>query len=133
VFEGVDYALKRTFDLVLSTVFLIVLAPALLAIADRDQAELSRSGDLQIAPPGHRRKPFYCFKFRTMREHAEQIQADLEPLNEQDGALFKIRHDPRLTRVGRMLRHYSLDELPPVGQRDPGRDVGSWSPATAAS
>ncbi len=62
--------------------------------------------------PGIAGKPFSCFKFRTMREHAEQIQADLEPLNEQSGALFKIRHDPRLTRVGRFLRRFSLDELP---------------------
>jgi lipopolysaccharide/colanic/teichoic acid biosynthesis glycosyltransferase len=47
-----------------------------------------------------------------MRAHADQIQADLESLNEQSGALFKIRRDPRLTRVGRFLRRYSLDELP---------------------
>jgi lipopolysaccharide/colanic/teichoic acid biosynthesis glycosyltransferase len=57
-------------------------------------------------------KPFECFKFRTMREHADQIQADLEPLNELSGGLFKIREDPRLTPVGRLLRRYSLDELP---------------------
>src|SRR5258708_9763608 len=57
-------------------------------------------------------KPFYCFKFRTMAEHGDQIQADLEPMNEQTGALFKIREDPRLTPVGRLLRRFSLDELP---------------------
>jgi lipopolysaccharide/colanic/teichoic acid biosynthesis glycosyltransferase len=57
-------------------------------------------------------KPFFCFKFRTMREHADQIQDELEPLNELSGALFKIRDDPRMTRVGRFLRRFSLDELP---------------------
>ena len=47
-----------------------------------------------------------------MRSDADQLQADLESLNEASGALFKIRRDPRLTRVGRLLRRYSLDELP---------------------
>jgi lipopolysaccharide/colanic/teichoic acid biosynthesis glycosyltransferase len=57
-------------------------------------------------------KPFHCFKFRTMREHSDQTQDDLESLNEQSGALFKIRDDPRLTHIGRVLRRFSLDELP---------------------
>jgi exopolysaccharide biosynthesis polyprenyl glycosylphosphotransferase len=112
VFEGIDYALKRTFDLVLSTIALIVLSPILLAIAVA--VKLSSRGPV-IYPsvrPGMASKPFRCFKFRTMREHADQVQDDLEPLNEQSGALFKIRQDPRLTSVGRFLRRFSLDELP---------------------
>jgi exopolysaccharide biosynthesis polyprenyl glycosylphosphotransferase len=112
VFEGLDYALKRTLDLVLATVALVVLAPLLAAIAVA--VKLSSHGPLiyRSIRPGIAGKPFKCFKFRTMREHAEQLQADLEPLNEKSGALFKIRHDPRLTGVGRFLRRYSLDELP---------------------
>ena len=62
--------------------------------------------------PGIGGEPFACFKFRTMRTDADQIQADLESLNEASGALFKIRDDPRMTPVGRVLRRYSLDELP---------------------
>jgi lipopolysaccharide/colanic/teichoic acid biosynthesis glycosyltransferase len=62
--------------------------------------------------PGMGGKPFACLKFRTMYSDADQIQADLESLNEASGALFKIRNDPRLTRVGRLLRRFSLDELP---------------------
>ena len=62
--------------------------------------------------PGMAGKPFHCFKFRTMREHADQVQDDLESLNEKSGALFKIREDPRLTPIGGFLRRYSLDELP---------------------
>jgi lipopolysaccharide/colanic/teichoic acid biosynthesis glycosyltransferase len=62
--------------------------------------------------PGMAGKPFRCLKFRTMREHADQIQDDLESLNETSGALFKIRRDPRLTKVGAFLRRFSLDELP---------------------
>jgi exopolysaccharide biosynthesis polyprenyl glycosylphosphotransferase len=112
VFEGLDYALKRTFDLVLSIVLLIVLSPVLLAIALA--IRLSSRGPViyRSARPGMAGKAFDCFKFRTMREHAEQVQADLEPLNELSGGLFKIREDPRLTRVGRLLRRFSLDELP---------------------
>jgi exopolysaccharide biosynthesis polyprenyl glycosylphosphotransferase len=112
VFEGVDYAVKRTFDLVLSIVMLILLLPALLAIAIAIKLSSRGPAIYRSVRPGMAGKPFYCFKFRTMREHADQIQDDLEPLNEQSGALFKIRRDPRLTRVGRLLRRYSLDELP---------------------
>jgi exopolysaccharide biosynthesis polyprenyl glycosylphosphotransferase len=112
VFEGIDYALKRTFDLVLASVGLFFLAPVLLVTALA--VRLSSRGPIiyRSVRPGMAGKPFYCFKFRTMRQHADQIQADLESLNEQSGALFKIRRDPRLTGVGRFLRRYSLDELP---------------------
>ncbi len=112
VFEGIDFAVKRTFDLVVSVLGMIVLSPVLLAIAIA--IKLSSRGPViyRSARPGMAGKPFYCFKFRTMREHAEQIQEELEPLNELDGALFKIRNDPRLTVVGRFLRRFSLDELP---------------------
>jgi exopolysaccharide biosynthesis polyprenyl glycosylphosphotransferase len=112
VFEGVDYALKRTFDLVVSIAALILLSPAFLAIAVA--VKLSSRGPVvyRSVRPGIAGKPFFCFKFRTMREHAEQVQDELEPFNEQSGALFKIRDDPRMTRVGRLLRRFSLDELP---------------------
>jgi len=112
VFEGIDYAIKRTFDLVLSFVILVVLSPVLLAIAVA--VKLSSRGPViyRSTRPGMAGRPFECFKFRTMREHSAQVQADLEPLNEATGALFKIRHDPRLTPVGRLLRRFSLDEVP---------------------
>lgn len=112
VFEGIDYALKRTFDLVVATVGLFFISPILLLIAAL--VKLSSSGPViyRSVRPGMAGRPFFCFKFRTMREHADQVQVDLEPLNEQTGALFKIRQDPRLTGVGRFLRRFSLDELP---------------------
>jgi exopolysaccharide biosynthesis polyprenyl glycosylphosphotransferase len=112
VVQGIDYALKRTFDLVLSTIGLVLLAPVLLAIAAAVKLSSSGPAIYRSVRPGMAGRPFYCFKFRTMREHSDQIQADLEPLNEKSGALFKIRRDPRLTRIGRFLRRYSLDELP---------------------
>jgi exopolysaccharide biosynthesis polyprenyl glycosylphosphotransferase len=112
VFEGVDYALKRTFDLVVAVISLVALSPVFLAIAAA--IKLSSRGPViyRSVRPGIAGKPFFCLKFRTMREHAEQIQDELEPLNESSGALFKIRDDPRMTPVGRFLRRFSLDELP---------------------
>jgi exopolysaccharide biosynthesis polyprenyl glycosylphosphotransferase len=112
VFEGIDFALKRTFDLVVATVSLLVLFPILLAIGIVVKLSSRGPAIYRSTRPGIGGKPFDCFKFRTMRERADQLQDDLEPLNEQSGALFKIRRDPRLTRIGRMLRRFSLDELP---------------------
>jgi exopolysaccharide biosynthesis polyprenyl glycosylphosphotransferase len=112
VFDGVQFAAKRTFDLTLSSIALVFLSPVLAAIALA--VKLSSPGPViyRSIRPGMGGKPFHCFKFRTMREHAEQVQLDLEPLNESSGALFKIREDPRLTPAGRFLRRFSLDELP---------------------
>lgn len=56
--------------------------------------------------------PFRMWKFRTMVVAADRMRGALEPANEHDGAMFKIRRDPRVTRVGRLLRRFSLDELP---------------------
>jgi lipopolysaccharide/colanic/teichoic acid biosynthesis glycosyltransferase len=112
VFEGIDYAVKRTFDLVLSTVLLVLLSPILLASAIA--VKLSSRGPVLYysTRPGMAGRPFHCLKFRTMRVHADQVQAELESFNEASGALVKIRQDPRLTSVGRLLRRFSLDELP---------------------
>ncbi len=57
-------------------------------------------------------RPFWLYKFRSMRQGAEGMLQDMEDLNEASGPLFKIRTDPRVTRVGRVLRRYSIDELP---------------------
>jgi exopolysaccharide biosynthesis polyprenyl glycosylphosphotransferase len=112
VFEGVDFALKRTFDIVGATLLLAVLSPLLLAIVLA--VRLSSRGPVVFRSTrrGIGQQPFQCLKFRTMHTDAEQRQADLEELNEASGALFKIRDDPRLTSAGRMLRRFSLDELP---------------------
>jgi exopolysaccharide biosynthesis polyprenyl glycosylphosphotransferase len=112
VFEGIDFAVKRTFDAIGATLLLVLLSPLLLAIALA--VRLTSRGPIlyRSARPGMGGMPFDCLKFRTMRDDAEQAQEDLESLNELDGALFKIRDDPRLTPVGRLLRRFSLDELP---------------------
>jgi lipopolysaccharide/colanic/teichoic acid biosynthesis glycosyltransferase len=61
---------------------------------------------------GVNRKPFRMYKFRTMYDRAEELQAQVEEFNESGAGLFKIRRDPRITPVGRFLRRFSLDELP---------------------
>ena len=95
------------------SLLVLALSPVLLACALRRPAQLARAGDLPKPAPGDRRHcRSHCFKFRTMYRDADQRQADLEPLNEASGALFKIRDDPRMTPVGRFLRRFSLDELP---------------------
>ncbi|HWV84901.1 MAG TPA: sugar transferase [Capillimicrobium sp.] len=112
VFEGFDYLLKRTFDVVGATLLLIVLSPLLLATALA--VRLTSRGPIlyHSIRPGIGGRPFACFKFRTMYHGADRRQAELEALNEAGGAIFKIRDDPRVTPVGRWLRRYSIDELP---------------------
>jgi exopolysaccharide biosynthesis polyprenyl glycosylphosphotransferase len=112
VFDGFDYAVKRSFDFLGALFLLLVLSPLLLLISVA--VFLSSRGPIlyRSRRPGIGGEPFSCFKFRTMRSDADQIQADVESLNEASGALFKIRNDPRMTRVGRLLRRFSLDELP---------------------
>ena len=112
VFEGVDYAMKRTFDVIGATLILLALSPILLAMGLA--VKMSSRGPVlyRSIRPGIGGAPFACLKFRTMHRDADQRQADLESLNEASGAIFKIKHDPRMTRVGRILRRFSLDELP---------------------
>jgi exopolysaccharide biosynthesis polyprenyl glycosylphosphotransferase len=112
VFEGIDFVIKRAFDLVVSSILIVVLSPLLLAITLA--VRLSSRGPVLYRSyrPGIGGVPFACLKFRTMYEDADRRQAELEELNEADGPLFKIRDDPRVTTVGRLLRRFSLDELP---------------------
>ena len=113
VFEGVDFAIKRSFDLVGAALLLLVLSPVLAARVAGDQGHLARPGALPLAAPRDRRDAAStCVKFRTMVEGADDLQDELEPSNEVGGALFKMRTDPRVTPVGRFLRRWSLDELP---------------------
>src|SRR5213592_898644 len=112
VFEGIDFAVKRVFDLVCASLLLVLLSPLLLVSAVA--VKLTSRGPLiyRSRRPGIGGVPFHCFKFRTMYEGAERAQAELEASNEASGALFKIRRDPRVTPVGRLLRRFSIDELP---------------------
>ena len=104
--------LKRMFDVVFCALGVVALAPLYLVIALL--IKLDSPGPVFYASDriGKKGRAFRCFKFRTMVRDAEQRQADLMYMNERDGVLFKVSNDPRVTRVGRLLRKYSLDELP---------------------
>ena len=114
VFEGVQFIGKRAFDLVGSILLLTLLSPVLLVIALA--IKLTSRGPViyRSVRPGIGCRPFQCLKFRTMNVGADAAQDELEVLNESDGTLFKIRDDPRLTTVGRILRRFSLDEVPQI-------------------
>jgi exopolysaccharide biosynthesis polyprenyl glycosylphosphotransferase len=105
-------ALKRILDLVTAVVGLILVAPLMAVIAVAIQ--LDSRGPVLFRQPrvGRRGETFSIFKFRTMCHDAEALKADLAARNEGADGFFKIRDDPRITRVGRVLRRTSLDELP---------------------
>jgi exopolysaccharide biosynthesis polyprenyl glycosylphosphotransferase len=103
---------KRAFDILFSTVALAVLSPVLAAIAIA--IKLDSPGPIFYSSEriGKKGVVFRCTKFRTMVEDAEKRRAEIMHMNERDGVLFKISNDPRITKLGRFLRKYSLDELP---------------------
>ena len=112
VFAGADWVLKRGFDLVVSSLVLVVGFPlwALIATA----IKLTSRGPVFYRDErvGLGEREFGMLKFRTMEADAPERQAELEVANEAEGALFKIREDPRVTGVGSLLRRFSLDEIP---------------------
>ena len=112
VFAGVDFVVKRVFDIVGSVFLIALLSPLLALIALAVKIDSRGPVLFHSRRPGIGGNCFDCLKFRTMQEGAEQMQDDLEHRNEAGGAIFKIREDPRVTRVGSWLRRWSLDELP---------------------
>jgi exopolysaccharide biosynthesis polyprenyl glycosylphosphotransferase len=103
---------KRVVDTALSLLALLIAAPLMLLIALA--VKLDSKGPIFYTSEriGKRGRVFPCFKFRTMVADAETRKKDIAALNERDGILFKVSNDPRITRLGRILRKYSLDELP---------------------
>jgi exopolysaccharide biosynthesis polyprenyl glycosylphosphotransferase len=114
IFAGTDWATKRTFDLVVGALIVVVGSPVWLLIALA--IKLSSRGPVFYSDSriGLGERPFRMQKFRTMVVGADRRKDELEGANEAGGALFKIRDDPRVTPVGRFLRRLSLDEVPNV-------------------
>jgi exopolysaccharide biosynthesis polyprenyl glycosylphosphotransferase len=114
IFAGTQWAAKRSFDLVVGALILVLGSPVWLAIALA--VKLGSRGPVLYADRriGLGERDFRMLKFRTMVAGAAAQQEALEQANEATGALFKIREDPRVTSVGRLLRRFSLDEIPNV-------------------
>lgn len=108
----VGLVLKRSFDIAFSLSVLVFLSPVLLAIAIAIKLDSRGPVFYKSERIGKKGRVFGCLKFRTMVKDAEKRRAEVLHMNERDGVLFKISNDPRITRLGRFLRKYSLDELP---------------------
>jgi exopolysaccharide biosynthesis polyprenyl glycosylphosphotransferase len=110
--EGWRTDAKRVFDVIVSTVLLIALAPLFLLIAAITKVTSPGPVFFKQSRVGLGKRRFQMYKFRTMVADAEQQIRKLEHLNEATGPVFKLRNDPRITPFGKLLRKTSIDELP---------------------
>jgi len=110
--RGWNLALKRAIDVAVSAMTLLLLSPLILLIAALIKLESPGPALFRQTRTGRNGKPFTLYKFRSMRPEAEEELSELRDLDEAEGVFFKIREDPRCTRMGRVLRRLSLDELP---------------------
>lgn len=110
--RGLNWFMKRSADFIVSAIGIILISPILLLVALA--IKLDSKGPLLIKQKriGKNGAPFHMLKFRSMVANAEALKASLQHKNEAVGPVFKIKNDPRITRVGRFIRKYSLDELP---------------------
>jgi exopolysaccharide biosynthesis polyprenyl glycosylphosphotransferase len=111
-FSPAALVLKRAIDLTVSLIGLVLLWPVFLLIAIAIKIDSPGPVFFKQVRVGEDHERFEIVKFRTMRKGAEEELAELLPINEADGPIFKIRDDPRVTSMGRFLRETSLDELP---------------------
>ena len=103
---------KRAFDIVASAAALVLLAPLMALVATAIKLESPGPAFYTQVRLGRNGRPFRFAKFRSMVLAADEMREQLGELNEVSGPVFKIRHDPRITRVGRIVRKLSIDELP---------------------
>lgn len=108
----IGFKIKDTIDIVLSILILIIISPFMAVIALLIKLEDNGPIFFKQERIGLNGRRFYCFKFRSMVTNAEAMKAELAEMNESDGPTFKIENDPRITKIGRILRKTSLDELP---------------------
>jgi lipopolysaccharide/colanic/teichoic acid biosynthesis glycosyltransferase len=125
---------KRGFDILASLMGLILLSPLFLIVAIAIKVDDPRGkvfySQIRL---GRDERPFRMFKFRSMVSNADKLMTQLTEENEVTGAMFKMREDPRVTRVGRIIRKYSIDELPQLINVVIGSNEFSWSTPAIAS
>jgi exopolysaccharide biosynthesis polyprenyl glycosylphosphotransferase len=109
-----ESAAKRGLDLCVSIVGLIFALPIMIITAIFIKLDSPGPIIFNQQRVGKWGKPFTCYKFRSMYVDAEERKAALMAQNEADGVVFKMKHDPRITRVGRYIRKFSIDELPQI-------------------
>jgi lipopolysaccharide/colanic/teichoic acid biosynthesis glycosyltransferase len=108
----IELLIKRGLDLAISAVLLVALSPLLLLIALAIRVSSGWPVLYEWNVVGKDGRPFKGHKFRTMVQNADELKLMLLDRNEMRGPVFKIRNDPRVTPLGRVLRKFSLDELP---------------------
>jgi len=112
LYEGWPLMFKRILDILVSFLFILMVTPLLLIVAILTKCDSSGPIFFVQERVGFNKRIFRMYKFRTMVANAEKTQTELEKLNESDGPVFKIKSDPRITRLGKYLRKTSIDELP---------------------
>jgi exopolysaccharide biosynthesis polyprenyl glycosylphosphotransferase len=103
---------KGLLDFIVSAIFLLLFSPLFLVVSVLIKATCEGPVFFKQSRVGYNGRIFSCLKFRTMIRNADEMKKELLALNEMDGPVFKIRKDPRVTKVGRFLRKTSIDELP---------------------
>lgn len=104
--------IKRLVDIVGAFTGIIILSPLLIIVAIRIKLDSKGSAIFSQVRVGYKGKEFKIYKFRTMVEDAEELKKGLENKNEMTGPMFKIKDDPRITKIGKIIRKTSIDELP---------------------
>ena len=104
--------LKRILDIIVSSIAIVFASPIMLATAILIKLDSPGPVIFRQTRVGKWGEPFICFKFRSMYIDAEARKEQLMTQNEASGPVFKMKHDPRVTRVGRVIRKLSIDELP---------------------
>jgi lipopolysaccharide/colanic/teichoic acid biosynthesis glycosyltransferase len=114
MYKPIKFLIKEIIDIILSILILIVFLPAMLIICIL--IKIDSSGPILFSQNrvGKNLKKFKIYKFRTMKNTNSNTNNSVMHLNEANGPVFKIKNDPRLTSIGKILRKYSLDELPQI-------------------